>query len=215
MMSSASGLSKVCTTATQMRPLLAVILLGHFHIITDFKMKIYADKALVEKFCFSFLIKIQDHRLPRKLILQVIQLEQFQNPFIIAAKKHSRVLMHFQSLLTVLCNVFIALGLVAVVLCCIGVFFLFCLKHSHLAAAVTCAHQGKKTAFLLLLQIFLLAAYRYLVIQQPQSQQHHLQILCGGKVRLMPISSPFGENCSKQRKPPLSSPARQNLAASC
>lgn len=122
--------------------------------------------------------------------------------------------MHFQSLLTVFCNVFIALGLVAVVLCCIGV-FLFCLKCSQLAAAVTCAHQGKKTAFLLLLQIFLLAAYRYLVIQQPQNQQHHLQVLCGGKVRLMPISSPFGENCSKQRKPPLSSPARQNLAASC
>lgn len=65
--------------------------------------------------------------------------------------------MHFQSLLTVLYNVFTALGLVAVVLCCIGVFgfFLFCLKHSLLAAAVTCARQGKKTAFLLLLQIFL------------------------------------------------------------
>lgn len=66
--------------------------------------------------------------------------------------------MHFQSLLTALCNIFTALGLVAAVLCCIVVlfyFFKFCLKHSLLAAAVTCAHQGKKITFLLLLQIVL------------------------------------------------------------
>lgn len=61
--------------------------------------------------------------------------------------------MHFQSLLTALYNVFTALGGCGSLLhrC----FFFLILLKTLLAAAVTCAHQGKKTAFLLLLQIFL------------------------------------------------------------